>query len=253
MRKLIVGNWKMNGLQVDSSILIQKLVDLWASKSSEYDLLICPPAHLLITLGQMIQSSNIALGGQDCHNEKTGAHTGDISAEMLKDAGCDYVIVGHSERRVEHNENNALIRSKAIAAQDAGLVPIICIGENAEEKEDGRTLDVVGEQIKHSLPPGQGFVVAYEPIWAIGTGCAATPKEVVETLNYIRTVLAKRYGEAEADAIRILYGGSINPKNAGKFLTMDSIDGALIGGSSLDAEDFWAIGISCLTDKEKKD
>lgn len=253
-RKLVVGNWKMNGLRDDSSALARKLVNLsWSDRSlEEYDLLICPPTHLLFTIGLMTQSSKIALGGQDCHSKKAGAHTGDTSAEMLKDAGCDYVIVGHSERRINHGEDNALIRDKAVAAQEAGLIPIVCVGENAEERKSGRTLTVIGEQLKHSLPPSPGFVIAYEPVWAIGTGRGATSKEVAEVHNYIRAVLSGRYGEVEADTIRILYGGSVNPKNAKKFLTIAGVDGVLVGGSSLDAEDFWSIGASCLKNKKKK-
>ena len=256
-RKLIAGNWKMNGLRDPGVALARELATrAGAAGPLGYDLLVCPPAPLLVPVGEAIRGSAIGLGGQDCHSERAGAHTGDISAEMLEDAGCSYVLVGHSERRADHGESDATVRAKAEAAQAAGLIPIVCVGENAEERTAGRALAVIERQVSHSLPragepPGpragepSGLVIAYEPVWAIGTGRTATPADVAEAHAHIRALLAGLLGEAAAGALRILYGGSVKPGNAAELLAVAGVDGALVGGASLDAEHFWAIGAAC--------
>ena len=245
--KLIAGNWKMNGLRRSAAVLAEALAQLArAAGPLGWDPLICPPAPLLESLGKALQGSAIALGGQDCHPARSGAHTGDISAEMLVDAGCRYVIVGHSERRADHGEDDALVRSKAEAAAEAGLVPIVCVGETAAQRGDGEALRVIEAQLTGSLPlgvDGAKLVVAYEPVWAIGTGQTATPVDVAQVHGHIRELLAQRLGGAgEATAVRILYGGSVKPGNAAELLAVANVDGALVGGASLNAEDFWAIG-----------
>lgn len=248
-RKLIAGNWKMNGLRDAGLELAQALAgQSLAEAPLPCDLLICPPAPLLFPVADVLAGSPIALGGQDCHSARSGAHTGDISAEMLKDTGCSYVIVGHSERRGDHAEGDALVRAKAEAAQAAGLVPIVCVGETADERAAGRTAAVIERQIEGSLPHGdeQGaLVVAYEPVWAIGTGKTATVEDVAEVHAQIRALLSKNLGQAAAAETRILYGGSVKPDNAAKLLALADVDGALVGGASLKARDFWAIGASC--------
>ncbi len=259
-RKLIAGNWKMNGLRGPGVALAGALATrAGAAGLLGYDLLVCPPAPLLVPVGEALHGSAIGLGGQDCHSERAGAHTGDISAEMLADAGCGYVLVGHSERRAEHGEGDATVRAKAEAAQAAGLIPIVCVGESAEERTAGRALAVIERQVSHSLPrPGEpsdrsllgagetsGLVIAYEPVWAIGTGRTATPADVAEAHAHIRALLADLLGAAAAGALRILYGGSVKPDNAAELLSVAGVDGALVGGASLDAEHFWAIGAAC--------
>ncbi len=248
-RKLIAGNWKMNGLRDPGVALARKLAArACAAGPLGYDLLVCPPAPLLIPVGEALRGSAIGLGGQDCHNERAGARTGDISAEMLEDAGCGYVLVGHSERRADHGESDATVRAKAEAARAAGLIPIVCVGESAEERTAGRALAVIERQLSHSLPRAgepSGLVIAYEPVWAIGTGRTATPGDVAEAHAHIRALLADLLGEAAAGALRILYGGSVKPGNAAELLAVAGVDGALVGGASLDAEQFWAIGAAC--------
>lgn len=248
-RKLIAGNWKMNGLRADGVALATTLAGraLDASGAAR-ELLICPPATLLVAVGEAIEGSGIALGGQDCHSERAGAHTGDISAEMLKDAGCSYVIVGHSERRHNHGETDSLVRAKAKAAQAAGLTPIICVGETQEQRAAGQALSVIESQVHGSLVDAAGAgrqVVAYEPVWAIGTGQTATPADVAEAHAHIRSLLRYWYGQETGEAIRILYGGSVKPDNAGELLAVVDVDGALIGGASLKADDFWSIAANC--------
>jgi len=248
-RKLIAGNWKMNGLRRGAAILAGALAKrAQAAGPLGWDPLICPPAPLLGSLGEALQGSAIALGGQDCHPARSGAHTGDISAEMLVDAGCRYVIVGHSERRADYGEDDTLVRSKAEAAAAAGLLPIVCIGETAAEREAGEALRVIEAQLTGSLPlgaDGAGLVVAYEPVWAIGTGQTATPADVAQVHGHIRGLLAQLLGGAgAAKTVRILYGGSVKPGNAAELLAVADVDGALVGGASLDAGDFWAIGAS---------
>jgi len=251
MRKLIAGNWKMNGLRQSATALTGALAArAEAAGPLGWDPLICPPAPLLGVVGAALQGSAVALGGQDCHPAKSGAHTGDISAEMLADAGCRYVIVGHSERRADHGEGDAEVRAKAEAAVAAGLVPIVCVGETAAQRGAGEALRVIEAQVTGSLPrPGGGpeggpeMVIAYEPVWAIGTGQTATPADVAQVHGHIRGLLAQLLGGAgAAQAVRILYGGSVKPGNAAELLAVADVDGALVGGASLDAEDFWAIG-----------
>ena len=242
-RQLIAGNWKMNGLRAEGLALVGKLAALAKQAPPDRDLLVCPPAHLLLPVGEALSGSPIALGGQDCHQAPAGAHTGDIGAPMLADIGCRYVIVGHSERRRDHGETSALVRAKAEAAFAAGLVPIICVGETAAERGAGRALAVIEEQIRGSLAAGEGVappVVAYEPVWAIGTGQTASPDDVAEAHGHIRARLGEILGE-DGREVRLLYGGSVKPGNAAELLAVPDVDGALVGGASLQAEDFWAI------------
>lgn len=248
-RPLIAGNWKMNGLRAGGLDLARDLAGrLAASGARRFDMLVCPPATLLSLVAEAIADSGLDLGGQDCHPEPSGAHTGDFSAAMLADAGCRYVIVGHSERRGDHGEDDALVRAKAEAARGAGLTPIVCVGETAEQRETGQALAVIGTQVRGSLPradaPDQ-LVIAYEPVWAIGTGLTATPDDVAEAHAHIRALLADELGAGTGAEIRILYGGSVKPGNAGELLAVAEVNGALVGGASLTAEDFWAIAAGC--------
>jgi len=246
MRKLVAGNWKMNGLRADGLALARAVADRAAAAAPDCDLLICPPATLLAEIAAALRGGRVALGGQDCHAEAKGAHTGDISAEMLKDAGCVYVIVGHSERRANHHESDALVRAKALTARGQGLIPIVCVGETAAERDAGRTLAVIGAQLAASVPDGLGateLVIAYEPVWAIGTGRTPRPAEVAEVHAFIHGALRKRI--AEAASPRLLYGGSVNAGNAADLMAVANVDGALVGGASLDAAAFWAIAEAC--------
>ena len=241
-RKLIAGNWKMNGLKADGLALARDLARRAAAETLAAELVVCPPATLLMSVAEALAGSVIALGGQDCHTEPAGAHTGDIAAPMLRDAGCTQVILGHSERRAEHHESDALVCAKATAARKAGLGVILCVGETAEERDAGLTLAVVTRQLGGSLPQGLGaaeLVVAYEPVWAIGTGRTPTPADVAAVHAHIRAELGRRV--ADAATVRILYGGSVKPANARALLSAPEVDGALVGGASLVAEDFWAI------------
>ena len=241
-RPLVAGNWKMNGLKASAAELgkiMQGTGELWRNA----DLLVCPPATLVLTFAVVALGSKVAIGAQDCHPEPSGAFTGDISAEMLADAGAAAVIVGHSERRALHRETDAEVRRKAQACWRAGLQAIVCVGETRDERVAGKTLDVVGRQLDGSLPDGAtggNLVVAYEPVWAIGTGLTPTPADVAEVHGFIRKRLEKRFG-AEGQGIRILYGGSVKPANAKELLTVADVDGALVGGASLKAEDFLGI------------
>ena len=245
-RKLIAGNWKMNGLRQRGVALAEDLVErAGIAGPLSWDLVICPPATLLGPVGAALQGSQIALGGQNCHQAQSGAHTGEVSAEMLADAGCRYVIVGHSERRADQGEDDALVRSKAEAALAAGLTPIVCVGETAAQREAGAALAVIEAQVTGSLPPGvEGakLVMAYEPVWAIGTGQTASPADVAEVHGHIRVLLKRDLGAGPSMDVRILYGGSVKPENAAELLAVADVDGALVGGASLNAEDFWAIG-----------
>jgi triosephosphate isomerase (TIM) len=246
VRRLAAGNWKMNGLRADGLALARGLVARAATAAPGCDLLICPPATLIAPLAAVLAGSPIALGAQDCHPAPQGAHTGDISAAMLKDAGCTSVILGHSERRAEHQESDGLVCQKVTAAHAAGLAVILCIGESAEEHAAGGTLAVVARQLAGSLPAGldaAGLAIAYEPVWAIGSGRTPGVAEVAAVHGHIRRELAGRV--ADAARVRILYGGSVKPDNAAALMAAADVDGALVGGASLVAADFWAIAQAC--------
>jgi triosephosphate isomerase len=211
---------------------------------SKVDLLVCPPATLIQSFAQIALGSRVAIGGQDCHAKASGAYTGDIAPEMLADLGATYVIVGHSERRQYHREKDADVRAKAEAAHRAGLVAIVCVGETQQEREAGKTLAVVRRQLRGSVPEAAteaDLVVAYEPVWAIGTGLTPTPADVAEVHALIRDELARLVGKDHQNRVRILYGGSVKPSNAGELLSVANVDGALVGGASLVAADFLAI------------
>ncbi len=236
---LVAGNWKMNGLA--ASIGQLKAVIAGAKDLANVELMVCPPATLIASFAAVAHGSRVAIGGQDCHALASGAYTGDISAEMLKDAGASAVIVGHSERRQYHAETDADVRAKALAARRAGLTPIVCVGETRTEREAGHALKAVAAQLQGSLPDSApDFVVAYEPVWAIGTGLTPTTTDVGEMHRSIRDHLVSRYREG-GQGTRILYGGSVNPKNAAELMAVENVDGALVGGASLKAEDFLAI------------
>lgn len=244
-KKLIAGNWKMNGLMADGVDLAKAIAaDVKKLGKAQCEFLVCPPFTLLTSVKKALRGAKVALGAQDCHFNEKGAHTGDISAAMLKDVGCTYVLVGHSERRADHGESNELISKKAVAAHGAGLKAVICIGETLAERDAGKTIDVCTKQILGSVPAAAtatDTVIAYEPVWAIGTGKTPTSADVQEVHAAIRKVLAKKLGKANANKMRILYGGSVKPSNAKEFLSLPDVDGALIGGASLKVEDFMAI------------
>lgn len=240
IRPLVAGNWKMNGLMAS---LAEAEAMAKGLSSEATDVLICPPATLVAPLVSRLQGTRIAVGGQDCHPKTSGAHTGDISAEMLKDAGATAVIVGHSERRTDHLESDALVQSKTEAAHRAGLTAIVCVGESAAERQAGQTLTVVSRQLAGSLPEAcraADTIIAYEPVWAIGTGLTPTAADVAEVHAAIRAALAARFGP-EGQAMRILYGGSVKPSNAKELMAVANVNGALVGGASLKAGDFLGI------------
>ncbi len=253
MRKLVAGNWKMNGLRADGLALAREVAHrtLAARRAGAVeplpcDILICPPATLLPLMAEEIDGSGVLLGGQDCHYKASGAHTGDICASMLKDAGCSHVILGHSERRTDHKEANELIRQKTAAARETGLISVVCIGETAAERDAGQTIAVVEGQLAGSLPEGiaaSELIVAYEPVWAIGTGRTPTVQEVETVHGRIRAALKERIKGGEE--IRLLYGGSVKPSNARELMQAADVDGALVGGASLVASDFWEIVRAC--------
>jgi triosephosphate isomerase len=239
-RRLVAGNWKMNGLRADGLALASDFAARACGGTPACDLLVCPPATLLAAVGVVLAGSGVALGGQDCHAAEKGAYTGDISAEMLKDAGCSHVIIGHSERRHGCGETDAEARAKVAAAWRAELVAILCVGETRAEREAGREVAVVRGQLAGSLPDGADsarLVVAYEPVWAIGTGLTPTLADIIAIHQAVRAELP--------EGTRILYGGSVNPKNAAEILALSDVDGALVGGASLKAEDFWTIAEAC--------
>src|SRR5262245_13309950 len=241
-RPLVAGNWKMNGLRASAAELT-KITSGAPEMAARTDLMVCPPATLLATFASLVQGTPVMVGAQDCHAEAAGAFTGDISAEMLADAGAVAVIVGHSERRTYHKETDADVRAKALAARRAGLTAIVCVGETRAEREAARAPAVVGAQLDGSLPDGataDNLVVAYEPVWAIGSGLTPTAGDVAEMHGFIRQRLAGRFGTA-GRGMRILYGGSVKPSNAGELLGVDDVDGALVGGASLKAAEFLAI------------
>jgi triosephosphate isomerase len=241
MRRVFAGNWKMHGLRAALSE-IRTLDRAFAQAPPLDTILVCPPTTLIAEAAKAVQESRIAVGGQDCHAQSSGAFTGDVSAEMLRDAGATWVIVGHSERRQRHGETDAMVAEKAKAARRAGLTPIICVGESEQDRDAGRALSVVSAQLGASVAPGLSggdFVVAYEPVWAIGTGRTPKPADIAEMHDALRKLLAKRFRESEP--ARLLYGGSVKPENAAEILAVPNVDGALIGGASLKASDFLAI------------
>ncbi len=238
--KLAAGNWKMNGLTAD---LAEVTALIAALPAPGCEVLICPPATLLAQLNWAARNHPLEIGGQDCHPNAAGAHTGDISAAMLADAGARYVILGHSERRADHDESNTLVRAKALAAHRAGLRAVICVGETEAERDAGETLAVIGTQLAASVPEGAkgaDTVVAYEPVWAIGTGRTPTLAQITEVHAFLRAELVARFGP-EGEAFRLLYGGSVKPSNAAEIFALTEVDGALVGGASLKAADFGAI------------
>ncbi len=207
------------------------------------DMLLCPPATLIGRMADRAKGSALAIGGQDCHAKGNGAHTGDISAAMLRDAGASYVILGHSERRADHHETDACVQAKAVAAQAEKLIAIVCVGETEAQRDQGRTLEVIGAQLDGSTPDGstaENVVIAYEPVWAIGTGRTPTLAEIQEVHAYLRAKLTAKLGES-GKGVRILYGGSVKPSNAAEIFAIPNVDGALVGGASLTAKDFAAI------------
>jgi len=241
-RPLIAGNWKMNGLQAASAEL-RRIIEGARDLKPTTEILVCPPATLIAGFAALARGSRVAIGAQDCHAEPAGAFTGDLSAEMLKDAGASAVIVGHSERRSFHHETDAEIRAKALAARRAGLLALVCVGETRPEREGGYTIGVVGGQLAGSLPDGanaENLAVAYEPVWAIGSGVTPSAADIAQVHGFIRQELGKRYGGA-GPRIRLLYGGSVKPANAAELLAVENVDGALVGGASLKAEEFLAI------------
>jgi triosephosphate isomerase len=240
MKKLAAGNWKMNGTRAS---LAEVTALLTAHPAPACEMLLCPPTTLTAQMAELAQGSALLVGAQDCHAKPQGAHTGDISVAMLKDAGATHVILGHSERRTDHGETDDLVRAKAEAAVDAGLVAIVCIGETEAEHDAGRTLAVIGTQLDGSIPMGAmaaNLVIAYEPVWAIGTGRTPTLAEIAEVHSFLRGRLRGLVGD-EAEGVRILYGGSVKPSNAADIFAVPHVDGALVGGASLKAADFGAI------------
>ena len=241
-RPLVAGNWKMNGLSGSATELAGIMAGA-ATLAGKADMMVCPPATLIAAFAARARNSSLAIGGQDCHPRESGAFTGDIAAEMLKDAGASAVIVGHSERRQYHAETDAVVCAKAQAAWRAGLIAIVCVGETRDERTSGKALDVVGKQLAGSLPDGAtaaNLVVAYEPVWAIGTGLTPTAQDVAQMHDFIRDKLVARF-RAEGEGVRILYGGSVKPSNAKELMGVANVDGALVGGASLKADDFMGI------------
>jgi triosephosphate isomerase len=243
VRQLIAGNWKMNGLRAGLSEIraVSRALD---GEPAPADALVCPPATLFADAVQAAEGGRVAIGAQDCHAESSGAFTGDISAEMLRDAGATYVIVGHSERRQYHHENDRIVCAKAAAAHRAGLKAIVCVGETEGERHGGKALAIVTFQLANSIPrnfPAVELVIAYEPVWAIGTGRTPSIVQIAEMQAAVRAVLAKHYGAEESANVRILYGGSVKPANAAEILAVQNVDGALVGGASLKGSDFLAI------------
>lgn len=237
-RKLAAGNWKMNGT---AAALTEIEALIAAHPAPAADILVCPPATLIHRAAELAGGSAVAIGGQDCHAEASGAHTGDISAEMLRDAGASHVILGHSERRADHGERDEDVRAKARRAMESGLIAVICVGESLAEREAANTLDIIGGQLSGSVPDmatGENLVIAYEPIWAIGTGRMPTTDQIGEVHGFIRARLERRFGAGVGRSVRLLYGGSVKPGNAAAIFAVPDVDGALVGGASLKAADF---------------
>ena len=238
MAQLIAGNWKMNCLAAEAVALARAIAA--GARAITADLVVCPTALQVAAVAEALQGSVVAIGGQDCHQAKQGAHTGDISGPMLRDGGATWVILGHSERRHDHGETDELVREKTLAAVEAGLTPIVCVGETADQRSGGQETEIVGWQLAGSLPKPFTGVVAYEPCWAIGTGKTATVEDVAIMHAFIREELVRQFGEA-GQGIRILYGGSVNRGNAAALLAVPNVGGALVGGASLKPDDFLAI------------
>jgi triosephosphate isomerase len=247
IRPLIAGNWKMNGLRASSAEFEAMLAGA-PGVAAKADLLVCPPATLIAAFAEKARGSNtIAIGAQDCHPKASGAHTGDLSAEMLADAGASAIIVGHSERRADHGESDVLVRQKTEAVWRAGLTAIVCIGETQHQRDAGQALDICRGQLDLSLPDqarADNLVVAYEPVWAIGTGLTPTVGDVQQIHKFIRDFLIARFN-GEGARTRILYGGSVKPSNAAELMAVENVNGALVGGASLKAADFLAIAAGC--------
>ncbi|RID93545.1 triose-phosphate isomerase [Gemmobacter lutimaris] len=240
MRRLAAGNWKMNGTAAD---LAEVAALTAAHPAPGCEMLLCPPATLIDRMARAAHGTALRIGGQDCHARATGAHTGDVSAPMLAEAGASYVILGHSERRADHGETDAQVCAKAEAAWASGLVAVVCVGETEAERDAGQALAVVGRQVEGSVPEGataENIVIAYEPVWAIGTGRTPTLHEIAEVHRFLRAELVSRFGAA-AKGIRLLYGGSVKPSNAAEIFATPEVNGALVGGASLKAADFGAI------------
>jgi len=248
VRPLIAGNWKMNGLSDESAVQLKALIEKTNSVgNANCDVLICPPATLLREMSAIAANSVVSIGGQDCHSAEKGAHTGDLSANMIENTGATYCLVGHSERRTDHKETNGTVKAKAEAALASNLIAVVCVGETLEEREQGKTLAVISDQVKNSLPAGataKNTVVAYEPVWAIGTGKTPTLSDVAEVHAHIRKDLQGIL--SDADGMRLLYGGSVKGSNAAELMALDHVNGALVGGASLKAADFWPIVETCI-------
>lgn len=243
VRPLVAGNWKMNGNRAALPQVEAIAAGATGTLGEKIDVLICPPATLVSTAAGVVEGSPLAIGAQDCHAAASGAHTGDLSAGMLRDAGATHIIVGHSERRTDHHESNELVCAKAQAVIGEALIAIVCIGETEAERKAGKTLDVLGVQLAGSVPDmatARNTVIAYEPVWAIGTGLTPTVNDVEEAHGFLRRTLEERFGET-GGAMRLLYGGSVKPANAAELMAVGNVDGALVGGASLKASDFLAI------------
>ena len=244
IRPMVAGNWKMNGSRASLDELALMSTGFTPALRQKLDIMICPPATLVLAASQRAVGTGIAIGGQDCHANDAGAHTGDLSAGMLFDAGATAVIVGHSERRADHGESDATVRAKAEAARRNALIAIVCVGETRADREAGKTLAVVRRQLKGSIPDhmtSRDLVVAYEPVWAIGTGLTPTAADVAEVHAMIRQDLRRIVGKEEAEKVRILYGGSVKPSNAKELMSVPNVNGALVGGASLKALDLLGI------------
>lgn len=238
---IVFGNWKMNGRRTDAQALVQAILH-GLGEPSAGTLGICPPATLLTSVADWLQDSGVQLGGQDCATEASGAYTGDISAPMLRDAGCGFTLVGHSERRHGHGESDDLVKTKAEAAFEAGLNVVLCIGETEAEWDAGQTISVLDRQLERSLPVGavaDNLIIAYEPVWAIGTGKTPSMDDIANTHAHLRGKLASLF--AAGGDLPLLYGGSVKAANAGEILAIDDVDGALVGGASLKADEFLGI------------
>ncbi len=246
-KKIVAGNWKMNGLKNDAWKLVNDLLSKFESPDDKvnFEMIVCPPATLLTEVVSMVEGSPIKVGAQNCCDKLSGAYTGEISPVMVKDAGAKFVILGHSERRSYYGETNAIVAAKASVAIEQGLTPIICIGETLEQKENGSALAVIEDQFLNSLPVNattDNVIIAYEPVWAIGTGRSATTQDIIDVMVKIREVAEKKFGSSN---ISILYGGSVKPASAKEIFSIKDVDGVLVGGASLKADEFWAIAEAC--------